>query len=191
MTSHLEACAADARVTLGAWHAPDAQQSAMRDRFLSFLDAHGARSADRDLRAGHLTGSAILLDQSRTHVLLTLHALIGQWVQLGGHVEPGDRSMAEAAGREVLEESGIAGAVLDPVPIGLDWHPIRCRDSRGERSPSQHLDITYVAVAPGGAEHVRSDESLDLDWFPIDALPDGADDTLRRLIARVRALGHA
>jgi 8-oxo-dGTP pyrophosphatase MutT (NUDIX family) len=185
------ACAADAEETLRAWSAPNAQQAAMGDRFLAFIGEHGARSADRDLRAGHLTGSAILLDHSRTHVLLTLHALIGQWVQLGGHVEPGDTSMAHAAAREVLEESGIEGAALDEEPLGVDWHPIRCRDSRGERSPSQHLDITYLAVAPVGAQHVLSDESLDLAWFPLDDLPDGADATLRRLIARVRDLGHA
>ena len=186
---HLAACAEDALATLRDWPAPDAQQAAMRDRFVAFVDEHGSRSADRDLRTGHLTGSAVLLDHSRTHVLLTLHALIGQWVQLGGHVEPGDGSMLQAAAREVLEESGIEGATLDPVPLGVDWHPIRCRDSRGHRSPSQHLDITYLAVAPAGAQHIRSDESLDLAWFPVDSLPEGADDTLHRLIARVRALG--
>lgn len=187
MSQHLDSCSTDAVRTLRAWSAPDPQQATMRDRFLEFLAEHGPRAADRDLRVGHLTGSAVLLDHTRTQVLLTLHALIGHWVQLGGHVEPGDASMAQTAAREALEESGIVRAALDPVPLGVDWHPIRCRDSRGERSPSQHLDVTYLIVAPPGARHVRSDESLDLAWFPMDDLPAGADDTLRRLVARARA----
>ena len=48
-----------------------------------------------------------------------------------------------------------------------------------------------MAVAPPGAEHLRSDESLDLAWFALDALPEGADDVVRALIQRVRDLGLA
>ena len=184
------ACAADARQVLRGWAAPDPDQAVMRDRFVGFLDQHAAAALDRDLRVGHLTASTVLLDHARRQVLLTLHPLIGQWVQLGGHVEPGEETLAEAAAREAREESGIKGLHLDPTPIGLDWHAVTCRDSRRERGPSSHLDVTYVATAPDGATHVRSDESLDLAWFPVDALPEGADAVTRRLVAAaVRRLG--
>lgn len=180
------ACARDAVAVLSAWQAPDPGQVEMRDRFLAFLAEHGGDSVDRDLRVGHLTASTVLLDHACHNVLLTLHGLIGAWVQLGGHVEPAERTMAEAAAREAREESGIESIRLDPVPIGLDWHAVTCRDSNRRLGPSAHLDVTYLATAPPGAEPLRSDESLDLAWFPLDALPEGADDVLRSLVGRAR-----
>lgn len=176
----------DARRVLTGWEAPSPDQETLRGRYLAFLDEH-PDAASRDLRVGHLTASTLVLDATRERVLLTLHPLAGRWFQLGGHVESGDGTMAAAALREATEESGISGLVLHPTPIGLDWHPTRCRDTSRELGPSSHLDFEYVAVAPPGAEHLRSDESLDLAWFELDALPEGADDVVRALIRRVRA----
>ena len=181
---------ADARRVLTEWSAPSTAQEALRGRYLAFIDEH-PDAASRDLRAGHLTASTVVLDATRERVLLTLHPLAGRWFQLGGHVEPGDGTMAAAALREATEESGIDGLVLHHDPIGLDWHPTRCRDSARVLGASSHLDVEYAAVAPPGAEHLRSDESLDLAWFGLDALPDGADDVVRALIRRVRDLGLA
>ncbi|HEX6888574.1 MAG TPA: NUDIX domain-containing protein [Candidatus Nanopelagicales bacterium] len=182
----LQECAEDARRTLAAWHPTSAPQDDLRQRFLAFLAEHGAQAVDRDLRVGHLTASIVLLDHTREHVLLTLHGLLGAWVQLGGHVEPEDRSMVQAAAREAHEESGIAGSVVDPQPLGIDWHAVRCRDSGRRIRSSQHLDVTYLAIAPAGAVPVRSDESEDLAWFGVQALPDAADATLRRLVDAAR-----
>jgi 8-oxo-dGTP pyrophosphatase MutT (NUDIX family) len=181
---------ADARRVLTAWKAPSPEQDALRARYLAFLEAHPDASS-RDLRDGHLTASTVVLDSARERVLLTLHPLAGRWFQLGGHVESADGTIAAAALREATEESGIEGLDLHPTPIGLDWHPVRCRNGSGVPAPSSHLDFEYVAVAPPGAEHLRSDESLDLAWFALDALPDGADDVVRALIQRVRHLGLA
>ena len=180
--------AADARRLLLEWTPPSAEQEAARAEFLAFVDEHRAAAVDRDLRVGHLTASTVLLDHDRERVLLTLHPLVGGWVQLGGHFEPVDASTQGAAAREVAEESGIVGSALHSVPIGLDRHDVTCRDSRRRRSPSVHFDVTFLAVAPAGAEPRISDESLDLRWFPLDALPDEADRTLRTLVARVRSL---
>ena len=38
-----------------------------------------------------------------------------------------------------------------------------------------HLDVHYLATAPPGARPTRSTESLDLAWFPFDALPSPSD----------------
>jgi 8-oxo-dGTP pyrophosphatase MutT (NUDIX family) len=180
----------DARRVLTGWAAPSSDQDALRRRYLSFLDEHPDADS-RDLRAGHLTASTVVLDASRERVLLTLHPLANRWFQLGGHVESGDGTIAAAALREATEESGIEGLDLHPTPLGLDWHPVRCRNSAGVPAPSSHLDFEYVALAPPGAEHLRSAESLDLAWFAHDALPEGADDVVRALIQRVRDLGLA
>ncbi len=187
MTASQRALLADARRVLADWPAPDPAQEDLRGRFLAFLAAHTTAALGRGLRVGHFTASTVVLDHDRQHVLLTLHPLAGRWYQLGGHLEPGDGTVAAAALREATEESGIPGLRLRPVPIGLDWHPTRCRDSAGAPSPSSHLDIEHVAVAPAAAEPRRSSESLDLAWFDVDALPEGADAVVATLVRRARA----
>ena len=62
------------------------------------------------LPPGHLTASALVLDATGEHVLLTLHPRVGAWVSLGGHIEPEDGTVLAAASREAYEESGIAGS---------------------------------------------------------------------------------
>lgn len=167
---------------LTAWRAPDHGQDALRHTFLAFLAAR----EDGCLRAcapGHVTASTVVLDESRTHVLLTLHPRVGLWIQLGGHCEPGDDGVRAAAAREAREESGIAGLRLGPL-AQLDTHPITC--SLGV--PTRHLDLRYVALASGRPDPVCSDESVALRWWPIDALPDRIEKTaLPDLIARALA----
>ena len=69
----------------------------------------------------------MVLSADRRSVLLTLHPRVGRWVQLGGHCEPEDPTIAAAALREATEESGIAGLQIDPDPVHLDVHPSPAR----------------------------------------------------------------
>lgn len=169
--------------TLRGWRPDEAQQEALRHAFLTLLDAR----SDACLRAcepGHVTSSAVLLDSAGDNVLLTLHPRVGRWLQLGGHCEPEDSTLAGAALREATEESGMSGLVVDPVPIHLDVHPITC--SLGK--PTRHFDVRFAVRAPAGAEPVRSHESLDLRWWPLHALPAGSD--LGPLIDAARKSGR-
>ena len=56
-------------------------------------------------------------------------------------------------------------------------HPVTC--SLGV--PTRHLDLQFIAHAPADAEIVCSDESLDLRWWPLDALPEDTDFGLAQL----------
>ena len=172
---------ADAVDVVTAFAPANDQEAALRQAFLGFLAAR-PDAMWRSCSPGHVTASAIVIDPERRLVLLTLHPRAGMWVQVGGHCETGDHTLLDAAAREAREESGIGALSFDPAPLGLDVHPITC--SLGV--PTRHFDVRYLAVAPHGAEPVRSDESLDLQWFPWDGLPEGASPELPRLLEVAR-----
>jgi coenzyme F420-0:L-glutamate ligase len=171
----------DAVATITAMVPSNPLEAALREAFLGFL-AVRPDAMWRSCVPGHLTASALVVDPSREMVLLTLHPRVGRWLQLGGHCEPSDHSILDAAAREAREESGIGSLSFDPGPIALDVHAITC--SLG--LPTRHYDVQYLAVTSPGAEPVMSDESLDLRWFPWDDLPDDVAPELPRLVEVAR-----
>lgn len=173
---------ADARRVLSEWPAPDAAQGQLRDDYLAHLDAF-ADGALRTCRFGHITASTIIIDPARASALLTLHPIVGRWLQTGGHCEPADATLLAAAAREAAEESSIDDLVVDAIPVRLDRHAVRCRADNGEASLLDHLDVQFMAVAPPLARERRTVESLDLRWWAWDRLPDDTDDSVRALVA--------
>ena len=165
----------DAVRVLEAWEPPDPAQDALRGRYLDHLVAH-PDGLSRSCLPDHLTASTLVLSHDHRRVLLTLHAKAGRWFQLGGHCEPGDLTLAAAALREATEESGLGGLRVDPVPVHLSEHAVPFCGVGGE---VHHLDVRFVAVAGDGAQHAVSEESLDVAWWPADALPN---DELHELV---------
>lgn len=178
---------ADALRVLRSWRAPDADQERLRSDYVRHLEEH-PDGLSRSCTPAHVTAGALILSADHRHVLLTLHAKARQWFHMGGHCEPGDRTLAGSALREAEEESGVTGLALDPTPVHLDRHEVPfC----GDHTSVDHLDVRFVAVAPAGAEHAVSEESLDVRWWPVEALPGTGD--LGGLVAaalrHVRAAG--
>jgi 8-oxo-dGTP pyrophosphatase MutT (NUDIX family) len=166
------------------WRAPDPAQDSLRHAVLAFVRGR-TDACRRECVPGHVTASALVLDDSGTRVLLTLHPRLGRWVQLGGHCDEDDPDVVAAALREATEESGVTGLRIAPELAAVHVHPVVC--SLGV--PTRHLDLQFVAHAPAGAQIAISDESEDLQWWPADALPYGADHALAYLVARARATG--
>ena len=172
---------ADAVRVLHDWEPADESQERLRLAYLRHLVEH-SDGMWRSCRPDHLTASTVIVGASADQVLLTLHRRLGRWLQTGGHCEPGDQTLLAAARREAVEESGIRGLWVDPVPLRLDRHRVAC----GPREPARHLDVQFLAVAPAAAQEQVSAESTALGWFGVEALPDSADSSVRALVAAAR-----
>lgn len=159
---------------------PEQERTASR---FQLLTQNGADIFAREHFAdGHITGSALVVSADHGEVLLTLHAKLGKWLQLGGHSD-GHPWPHEVAMREALEESGLSqlaflgyesdlcnwlGSAVPsqlPLPFDIDVHLIPA--SRGEPA-HYHYDIRYVIVAAPGQTPICSEESQDLRWFSLD-----------------------
>lgn len=148
-------------------HAP---RATAQDRFEAWawramLDEDGPAMLTRDAAPAHITASAIVLSPDLSRTCLVLHNKIRLWVQPGGHLEAGDESVAGAAAREALEETGLRGVLLRD-PVRLSRHSAPCRPEIVD----WHLDVQFALIADGG-EATVSDESLDVAWFPVEHLP--------------------
>ena len=159
---------ARALTTLRGWTPPTPALGDLRDGFVGHLVAH-PDALERACTPGHLTAGALVLSSDLDAVLLNLHRKARRWFHFGGHWEPGDASLWATAGREAAEESGIFGLVVHPDPVHLDLHEVEfCRG----HARADHLDVRYAALAPADAHARVSDESLDVRWWSLDALPD-------------------
>ncbi len=124
-----------------------------------------ARFGERTLEAGQVTASAWIVDEAGEKVLLTHHAKLNIWVQLGGHLEDGDASVAAAALREAREESGLTTVRLVSEQVfDADVHPI---PARGAVPAHFHYDLRFLCVADSGEPLRVSDESHALAWVAV------------------------
>ncbi|NYV77934.1 NUDIX domain-containing protein [Streptomyces sp. UH6] len=109
--------------------------------------------------------TAIVLD-GQGRVLLNRRADTRRWAVIGGIPEPGEQPAACAV-REVFEETAVH-CVPERVLSVQALQPV----TYGNGDVCQYMDITFRCRAVGGEARVNDDESLDVAWFPVDALPE-------------------
>lgn len=160
------------------------EEESRRD-FAGFF-ADGGGPVRREDGPDHATASALVFDPTLTRTLLVFHGKGRFWVQPGGHLEPSDVSIADAALREMREETGVSGALPSDLVYDLDHHALSSAFGRC----ASHLDVGVAVVVDADSPLLLSDESEDVRWWPVDALPeqvpDGFPDRVRRLRDRLR-----
>ena len=152
-------------------------------RFKEFVGSH-ERCFERDCWAGHITGSAWVVDRNGARVLLTHHRKLGRWLQLGGHSD-GDTETLRVAQREAEEESGLVVQALSDGVFDLDVHEI---PARGADPAHYHFDVRFLFQAKGSQNFRVSEESLNLAWVAVDNINNYSQETsLLRMAAKWRA----
>ncbi|MEV6114013.1 NUDIX domain-containing protein [Streptomyces sp. NPDC052109] len=126
----------------------------------------------RTLRAsaGHqllwLPGITAIVFDDEGRVLLGRRTDTRKWSVIGGIPEPGEQPAACAV-REVFEETAVH-CVPERVVLVQALEPVTYPNS----DQCQYMDITLRCRAVGGEARVNDDESLEVGWFAVDALPD-------------------
>ena len=166
---------------LDAYLPSGAHEHDMRDRLRAFVAAN-EDCFERTNVAGHVTGSAWIVDAECSAVVLLHHRKLDRWLQPGGHAD-GDGDVRRVALREAVEETGLADLV--PASAGiydLDVHEI---PARGDEPAHLHYDVRYAFRARRDEAPIVSDESHAVRWVAIAEIEQFAiDDSVRRLAAK-------
>src|SRR6476659_4087444 len=94
------------RAALTDYAPSDDRERAFRERMLALCGASEPFSRAA-FTPGPFTASAFVLSPDRRRLLVVFHRKLGRWLQPGGHIEPSDASIVDAARREVEEETGV------------------------------------------------------------------------------------
>lgn len=147
-------------------HVPhDITEANHLERILAFLQST-PRPFHRETLAGHMTGSAIVVDSACRQILLLHHRKLDRWLQPGGHCDGNPNPLAVAM-TEVKEETGLTVVLpASEVIFDVDVHQI---PTRGNVPEHWHYDIRYLFVTDERKALRKSErEAIDLRWFSLE-----------------------
>ena len=181
--------------TLLAQHQPfDDLERAHRDATLALLDVPGDPFAHDHFEPGHVTASAFVLSPDGESLLLILHGKLHRWLQPGGHIEPEDADVLEAARRELMEEVSLHQLPLSPLVSGIvdiDVHVIPARrnvQGHGDDPEHRHFDVRFLFQA----EHWQFDAGSDAHagrWIALSAITHvESDASVMRAVTKLQQL---
>lgn len=122
---------------------PEEEKS--RELILSLLELTPAPFSRDQFHPGHITGTAVVLHPNGLQILLMHHHRHKRWLLPGGHIEPSDATLSDAARREAIEETAVRIAGREPARLaGIDVHAIPAR--KGEPFHLHH-DLIFAFTA--------------------------------------------
>src|SRR5215217_2555702 len=133
------------------------------------LLGQGQDFASRRTFPMHVTVGALLVRNS-TEILLIEHRAYGITLQPGGHLEPTDTTLIEAAIRELAEETGIKPDQIfltSQNPAYVEYGKVPARPEKDEPE-HYHLDIGYsFTTAQADVGCIQESEVNGAAWHPL------------------------
>jgi 8-oxo-dGTP pyrophosphatase MutT (NUDIX family) len=130
------------------------------------------------------TAIAVVLD-GEGQVLLERRADTGRWALPGGIIDPAEQP-ADAAVRECFEETGVVA-----VPESLTSVTVSEPITYANGDQVQYLELAFRCRAVGGEARVNDEESLEVRWHALAALPELDDRELSLLSHALRSSSGA
>jgi len=140
-------------------------EAAMLAKTRRFVLEH-ERCFDRNLREGHISGSAWIINPAGSHVFLLRHRKLRLWLQPGGHAD-NNHDIIEVAMNETAEESGSnrnAIHLLSERIFDLDVHVVH---ETPHEPRHWHYDIRFLAELDDRLHLPGNDESHAVAWVPL------------------------
>ncbi|MFE9968939.1 NUDIX hydrolase [Streptomyces sp. NPDC005525] len=133
------------------------------------LLSQGVGFASRRNFPMHVTVGALLV-RGDAEILLVEHRAYGITLQPGGHLEPTDTILIDAAVRELAEETGIDPGSVFPAsqtPVYIEYGRVPARPEKDEPD-HYHLDIGYAfTTAHADVGRIQESEVTGAGWYPL------------------------
>ena len=145
---------------LKAYEPFDETEKKHQDRVIKLFDETDIPFS-REALAGHITGSAFVVNERFDKTFMILHKKLGLWLQPGGHCD-GDPDVGITALRETEEEAGLKDLTLINRIFDVDVHPVPERTKNGKLEPEHfHHDVRYLIIANEDEEITIQEDEID------------------------------
>jgi 8-oxo-dGTP pyrophosphatase MutT (NUDIX family) len=136
----------------------------------------------------HVTASALIVHPQSQRVLLRWHPRMRQWMQVGGHFDPGETDPFAVARREAHEETGLVDLAPPPsgstAPVQIVIVPV---PEYGDEPAHEHADLRFVFVTDHPDATRPESRAAKLQWLPLVTAPTHVDEeNLRAFLARAQ-----
>lgn len=130
----------------------------------------GGNLASRRTFPMHVTVGALLVRNDAEILLIEHRAYGGILLQPGGHLEPTDTTLIDAAVRELAEETGLDSDMVFPastIPVYIEYGRVPARPAKDEPEHF-HLDIGFsFATVKADIGDIQESEVTGAAWYPL------------------------
>lgn len=168
---------------LEQYKTPFPEEIHFRELFFELI-SHFPDCFERTCMPGHITGSAWIINTSKTKALLVHHKKLDRWLQCGGHAD-GNPDIEAVAKKEAMEETGLKSLVLvSPQIFDLDIHRIPAF----KMVPGHwHYDVRFLFEADEVEKIEGNWEIKEARWVPLHKLKNFCQDrSIERMTQKVK-----